>query len=641
MASKKKNKASLAARGAKPAQVAPARVPSTASGDWLVAGVYGAFFFVLFLVFSPLLESKFTLPKLLALRVGLLAFSLLALWRAWRGAAFSAPRAVLLLAVALGLWWLATTPFAVHLQTALDGAENRYDGLWTHLCWLALFFVALVMPQDAPTARRIVGLLVFACAAVAAINLSESAGLTRFGLGEVSTLGNRVAVAALLNFALPFAVIALVRGRSWPSRAGWFALTMLLFLGDLSSKGRAPWIGLLLSFAILAWGLARRRFARKGIGVVVIGLMLAAALATTLSPTIGQRFATFAHPLQDASLTQRFVYYEAALRAAREHPIAGIGFENFRNVYPLYRGDDPNFLRNVIPTMVHNGYLERALMNGVPSLLLYLALVGAVLALLAAAWRKEAEGERSDLLLGFFAVLAAYLLQDLTGWMDIALTSVFWIMLGLAANLAGRSLPQPQAGLTRLPALAVSTVAALFSLFLLYDGAVRVDADAALYRARALDVRSRWQTAEALARNALHGLPRDGGTEAAAAEIYARRFLATGDADAYARAQALFQSSYRDNPYDRLQLLNFVQLEAEALDRGTLREPSAFANEAIGLLAKTDLDNPRYHETKARYFAAQGRFESALQAVREARALAPQDKQLAELEREYRSHLGR
>jgi len=365
-----------------------------------------------------------------------------------------------------------------------------------------------------------------------------------------------------------------------------------------------------------------------------------AGLAAKLSPAAAERIATLTQISQDENLRQRFVFYRAALRAIREHPVAGIGFENFRNSYPSYRSaEDIYFFDNVIPTMVHNGYLQTALTNGIPALLLYLALVVGVLIRLIGELARETDRDRHDLLLGFLAALVAYLVQDLVGWLDMALTSAFWVTLGLALNLACQNAPRATPSWTKPVIAAVSGLMLLLSLYLFNDRYARINADAYLSKAQALDVTTQWAEAESLVNKALLSLPGDSRTETVAGQSYASRFVATHDPRAYAKSRDLLEASYDHNRFDRMRLVNIVALESAALELGRITSATEFAQKAIDVLAKTDADNPGFHEFRAKFFAAQGRFDAALAAIREARRMAPQDERFRSRETEYEAKL--
>jgi putative inorganic carbon (HCO3(-)) transporter len=546
----------------------------------------------------------------------------------------------LLLSLTLGAWLMVSALFALHLPTALNGEYNRYNGLWTHLCWLALFVASLSLPLGLTTVRRIVTLLTAAIVPVAALNIAEAAGLSSFGLKEISTLGDRVAASALMNFAIPFVVISLFRVRGWRLKAGLGGVLALLLVSEILSQGRGPWMGLAVAGIVLAAGLIRTAAHWKLAIAMLLAVLVLAGAAAKLNPMAAQRFATFKQLGQDESLNQRFMYYRAALRAVREHPVAGIGLDNFRNSYPAYRSaEDTYYFKNIIPTMVHDGYLQLALTNGIPALLLYLALVGGALFKLARELTHEKERDRRDLLLGFLAALSAYLVQDLVGWLDMSVTSAFWIVLGLSLNLAGqkaRSSPVPWIK----PAIAVCAgLMLLLSLYLFCDRYARVAADASLYRAQSLDVRAQWPQTEALVEQALAALPADSRTEMIGGEMHAVRFVAAQDPKAYARSRELYEASFNHNRFDRLRLFTLVALESMALELGATDKASAFARNAIAVLAQTDSDNPRFHEVRAGFLAAQGRYAEALTAIREARRLAPQEHGFRARELEYEARM--
>lgn len=642
MAAKRRKKASAPAT-----RVIADQAVSSASGsssraetDWVAPAVYGVFFFSLFLTCSPALDSKFALPKAIVLSAGVFALGILLIVRNRRGRGVAPPRSTLLLSLALGAWWIISTPFALHLPTALDGVYDYYNGLWTHLCWLALFVASMSIPSDLPTVRRIAAFLTAAVVSVAVVNIAETTGLSSLGLREVSTLGDRVAASALMNFAIPFTTIALVRVRHWGIKTGLGGLLALLVVSELLSQGRGPWMGLIVAAVILAVGLIRSKAGWKVVAATLLGMLMLAGLTATLSPVVAERFATLSQITRDDSYTQRFVYYRAALRVTGDHPFVGIGFENFRNSYPSYRtAEDVNFFGNTIPTMVHNGYLQLALTNGIPALLLYLGLVAGVLIKLVGELSHDEDRDRHDLLLGFAAALSAYLAQDLVGWLDMALTSAFWVTLGLALNLACQKPPRAVSSWNKPIVAAFSGLMVLLSLYLINDRYDRVIADSHLFKAQSLDVKIQWRDTESLVNKALLSLPGDSRTEMVAGQIYANRFVSLHDPRAYLRSRELLESSYDHNRFDRLRLVNIVALESAALELGQISTASEFAQKAIIVLAQTDRDNPGFHEFKAKFHAAQGRFDEALAAIREARRQAPQEGRFRSREAEYEAKL--
>ena len=417
-------------------------------------------------------------------------------------------------------------------------------------------------------------------------------------------------------------------------------LLALFLISEFLSQGRGPWIGLVVALAILVVGMTHSKTRWKAIAALLIGMAVLGGLTAKMNPVVAQRFASLTHVTQDESLSQRFVYYRAALRAVREHPVSGIGFENFRNSYPSYRAaDDIWFFDNIIPTMVHNGYLETALNNGIPALLLYLALLATVIIMLGRKISYEADRGRRDFLLGCLAALSAYLIQDMSGWLNMALTPVFWVMLGLAANQAVQTAPSPSVSWTKPLVVAFSGLMVVLSLYLINNSYARLVADSRLFEAQSLDVRSEWRETESFVNQALLKLPEDSHTEMVASQIYANRFLASHEPETYARCHELLESSYRHNPFERMRLINLIALEGAAIELGQISTSSEFAQKALTILTESDRDNPVFHDFKAKFFATQGRFNDALAAIREARRLAPQEERYRLREAEYQKSI--
>src|SRR4029079_694886 len=130
-----------------------------------------------------------------------------------------------------------------------------------------------------------------------------------------------------------------------------------------------------------------------------------------------QRASMFRNLAVDPSFADRFVMYRAAVGLLRDHPIVGVGLENFGLLYPRYRPIEPEVLPvDTIPTMVHNGYLQTATTSGLPGLFVYLVLIAAVVWVV---WRNRPSADASDAIMpmALLAAIASYLVQDLSGWL--------------------------------------------------------------------------------------------------------------------------------------------------------------------------------------------------------------------------------
>jgi hypothetical protein len=231
-----------------------------AVAERVALAVYGVFFAALLLTCSPMLDSKFALPKSVVLSAGVFSLAILLLVHGRRIGQTPLPPLALLLGISPAGWWVLSTPFALHLPTTLFGEYDYYNGLYTHLCFLALFVVSMSLPLGTRAVHYLVALLVASISIVATVNVTETAGMTSMGLAEASTLGDRVAAGDLMNFAIPFVVVTLIRVRRWDARIGLGALLALLLVSEFISQGRDLWVGLLMAMLILMAGLITARF---------------------------------------------------------------------------------------------------------------------------------------------------------------------------------------------------------------------------------------------------------------------------------------------------------------------------------------------------------------------------------------------
>jgi hypothetical protein len=179
------------------------------------------------------------------------------------------------------------------------------------------------------------------------------------------------------------------------------------------------------------------------------------------------------------------------------------------------------------------------------------------------------------------AMICAYLVQDLSGRLDLGLARVFWVTLGLAVNQSRRAAATGRDFAPHALSLTFVGIMALVCVYLLADGYARLRADSHLFEAQSPEVRTQWPEVESRVSNAHAALPSDSRTEMMSAQLYANRFLATREPAAYARSHALFEASYAHNPFDRMRLVNVIALETNALQLDVTSKGSDFAGKAL------------------------------------------------------------
>lgn len=238
--------------------------------------------------------------------------------------------------------------------------------------------------------------------------------------------------ALLLDRIAPLAAAVAILGTA--PRRWWYAAAGVVMLAAIAltfSKG--SWLALAAACAVL--GMRNRRIAVAGAFVLVGGI--AAALSLPVSRV----------RLMGATSTERLWLWQAALGMIRDHPLRGIGLDQFLYLYPRYRL--PQAWREPFLSHPHNVFLDFWLSLGVLGLL-WLAATVARVARHVAGLVGSLGGPDRALAMGVGAGMAATLAHGLVDnsffLPDLAL--VFWASIVLLGLLGCPACPRVTEGVT-------------------------------------------------------------------------------------------------------------------------------------------------------------------------------------------------
>jgi O-antigen ligase len=171
-------------------------------------------------------------------------------------------------------------------------------------------------------------------------------------------------------------------------------------------------------------------------GAIALGTVLVPESLQQRVDTLGQAASSGGPTLSDGSLVGRESENLAGVRMWTDHPLVGVGPDNFEVHYLAYSqkiGIDQRPERRG----AHNLYLESLAETGVLGTAAFLAVIWLAL---TGAWRARSRLVDGDALLGegLFVALSAFLLCALT--LNSAYARYQWIFLGLglAAGLVAR-----------------------------------------------------------------------------------------------------------------------------------------------------------------------------------------------------------
>jgi Flp pilus assembly protein TadD len=274
--------------------------------------------------------------------------------------------------------------------------------------------------------------------------------------------------------------------------------------------------------------------------------------------------------------------------------------------------------------MVHDGYLQWAATTGVPGLLLYLSALGAVAAAVGLACRRTDDRSRRLRLAAFLAALSAYAVQDLSGWLDPALSVFFWTILGLAVASARDDAPVAAVGgHPREARLSPAQWAAALVMTAAFGASVGL-VPRTLAEMRAARTLGAVQSAPDDALETIVAeLPDDAYHLERVGTELVRRFGERPDRRTYLAAAERLDRAARLNPFNPYVPVQRIHLETLAEVGSPALRPLLGAEDAVAAAAATDPNNPTVHVAIARLRYAQGRMAEASQEAERALRLRP------------------
>lgn len=229
-----------------------------------------------------------------------------------------------------------------------------------------------------------------------------------------------------LGRALPMAVALSLW---WPRGRPWLiAASSVIALALLLTFSIGAWVAVGVSLLVLAALRGRRAF-QVAVGMGVVGLFVVTAAALRV-PRIGSHF-----DLGAGTTFERVLVWQSALHMLADHPIRGIGLDNFLYYYQHgYRL--PAAWREPDLSHPHNLVLDFWLSLGLPGLLGLGLLLGRLGTVVTREWQASGPMER-----GVYAgVVGAMLDTILHGLVDnsfflVDLSVLFWLMFAIVAVL--------------------------------------------------------------------------------------------------------------------------------------------------------------------------------------------------------------
>ena len=336
-------------------------------------------------------------------------------------------------------------PLALYLLCLVGSIAGSYDVRGSVAALGALFsfaslYLGLVLVRGEAEVRRVVDTLGGAGALLACAGLAQYAacygGLEHRIRGPFFHYMSYSGVLLLCDLMLVAGAVAGPERRGFARFWRWpaIAVTTVALAGTMTRGAMVAFAAAAaLLLAVLAAGRRRRRRWPRAAGLALVLVLLA---APALMPVSWLRRAASILSLRDHSNYDRLCMLEAGAQMVRDRPLFGLGPDQVRARYTLYR--HPTAPRFWVPHL-HNSLLELAAEQGLASVAAYLALMGVGIAAVRSGWRREGglAGGRADLYLASGLGLLAYHVAGLfeNNWGDSHVRALALFLLALPFSL--------------------------------------------------------------------------------------------------------------------------------------------------------------------------------------------------------------
>lgn len=242
-----------------------------------------------------------------------------------------------------------------------------------------------------------------------------------------------------LLMLLPLGLFIYWQDRSSRQRIISGCAVLLILSGILLTYSRGTFVALIFLVGILA-SMGYIRFRQIAIGAPII-----VALALVVSPGYVERIQTIRGAeglVQESSMHQpdsvtrsRTTEMLAALKVFLDHPILGVGPDQYVPYYSLEYMEDPNiaFADMGSPRESHTLYFQFAAETGIFGISTFFAIVGVVMYRLLKV-RRLVRTDHVDFATAFFLSMVAYLGTGV--FLHLSYQRYYWFMLALAAAAA-------------------------------------------------------------------------------------------------------------------------------------------------------------------------------------------------------------
>jgi O-antigen ligase len=239
-----------------------------------------------------------------------------------------------------------------------------------------------------------------------------------------ATLSSTVTLAGVLLLAFAVSLSLALSGKPGKERFLFLLATFFSFVCLVLTYTRGAWLGAIVAILVIFLLSSERK---KAPLLVALVLLVIAPLA---SHHVRQRVTSFTQ-LQEMSISGRFSMWLSATKAAKDHPLFGVGLMDLNEVYNRYKRPDSGFRSG----HMHSDFFHVLASTGLLGLAAFLWFLRSICGLLVRNLlsMKRKEGFLMAVCLGSLAGFCGFVTAGIFEWNfgDAEVVSMLYCLIGL------------------------------------------------------------------------------------------------------------------------------------------------------------------------------------------------------------------
>lgn len=338
----------------------------------------------------------------------------------------------------LSILAIISTIFALDISKSILGEVRRNEGLLTIICYYLLFLNSKYLKNETWQKKII---QVFMIIGIFQVGYSVLQVYTNFSFIKhfrIPYMG--MGLCANPNFFGSYMVMLSLLSTSlyiFSRKKRFLILSVIYFIGLCIANSTAPLLAFILTFVFINFLYFKKKILKYSLTILVLFTITFFTLDASNKYTQTE---VLNNPVQSKYIvseeisevitkqskigSDRFVIWSNSLPILKKYWLTGTGLDNFYNAYIV--------ISNSKVDKAHNVYLQIAVTNGIPALILYL-IINAIIFIKGFKFNKTLE-------ISLYACFIGYCIQAFVNISVIDVAPYFYIILGLLYSFINNSL---------------------------------------------------------------------------------------------------------------------------------------------------------------------------------------------------------